>query len=180
MRWLSSSKKDFPKSLKLKRKFSDWFSTFTYFMESRLVVWGIFSNSLFIEYLHTRMDYSQGKHLWRKSFIKYAPKIFVCSIISDKNLTVYIKSFSTNQHTTQQRKYKSKHTMIPVGKSSWGISLTPKVVIIPWAQVWNLCPLDSGWDIIGILVSGLSTYLLFHCFSVWDGNCVDFVATFDS
>lgn len=103
VRWLSSSKKDFPKSSKLKRKFSDWFSTFTYFMESRLVVWEIFSNSLFIEYLHTRMDYSQGKHLWRKTFIKYAPKIFVCSIISDKNLTVYIKSFSTNQHIQLNR-----------------------------------------------------------------------------
>ena len=110
VRWLSSSKKDFPKSSKLKRKFSDWFSTFTYFMESRLVVWGIFSNSLFIEYLHTRMDYSQGKHLWRKTFIKYAPKIFVCSIISDKNLTVYMKSFSTNTQLDGENK---KYILLP-------------------------------------------------------------------
>ena len=89
--WLSSSWKDFGKSWKLKRKFSDWFSTFTYFMEFWLVWRRIFTNFLFIEYLHRRMDGlswivqpANIEHLVRKTFIKYSTKLCVYSIIFDK------------------------------------------------------------------------------------------------
>ena len=47
------------------------------------------------------MDYSAGKHLGRKNFYQIFSEnvLFVCSIIFDKNLTVYGKVLVV--HTTQ-------------------------------------------------------------------------------
>ena len=100
--WLSSSWKDFGKSWKLKWKFPDWFSTFTYFMEFWLVWRRIFTNFLFIEYLHRRMDGlswvvqpANIEHLVRKTFIKYSTKLCVYSIIFDKIWQLTQKKFLT-------------------------------------------------------------------------------------